>query len=49
MIPESKGLKEYLEGKALTVVSGQIIPDWDCLHINRMFTSSKTDLLICSF
>jgi hypothetical protein len=49
MIPEGKGLMEYLEGKLLTVVSGQIIPEWDCLHTNRMLTSSKTDILICLF
>jgi hypothetical protein len=49
MIPESEGLTEYLNGKLLTGVSGQIIPDWDCLHANQMLTSSKTDILSCSF
>jgi hypothetical protein len=49
MIPESEGLMEYLDGKVLTVVSGQIIPDWDSLHANQMLNSSKPDILICSF
>jgi hypothetical protein len=31
------------------VVSGQINPDWDCVHANHMSTSSKADNLICSF
>ena len=32
-----------------TVVSGPINPGWDCLRANHMWTSSKTDNLICLF
>ena len=32
----------------LTVVSGQLNPDWDCLQANYMLSSFNTDNLICS-
>jgi hypothetical protein len=43
------GRGEWGPGASFSVVSGQINPDWDCLQANHMSSSSKTDILICSF
>jgi hypothetical protein len=43
------GLRLLLGQRQLTVVSGPINPDWDCLQANQMSTSYRTENLVCSF